>query len=227
MNRLVIVIFALVLLSIAAAATWYLVDTTSKVKINTQPVATTTDEIVQGDAIYSNGPYGFVLRYPESAIVENSFTSYYHLSSDWRSTALANGTGTPVVSFTIFTTKSEDSYPRYYSALVRIGASVDPKEIAQCLKPVPNQGETALPDVTIGGLVWKAFAFESAGMQQYVRGVSYRIIHEGRCVALEKIAVGSGYRDDPASVKDISDEELQRHYDSLSRIIETFTFVRP
>ena len=227
MNRSVIVVFVLVLLSIAAAAVWYLVDTSSKAGGNTPAIATTTDTVVTGDAIYTNGPYGFVIRYPEAALVENTFSSFYHLGSTWRASALTNATGTPIVSFTLYSTKSDNSYPRYYSALIRIGASTDPKEIAQCLKPVPDQGETALPDVTIGGTTWKAFAFESAGMQQYVKGVSYRVIHEGRCVALEKIAAGSSYRDDPASARDVADAELQKQYDALERVVQTFTFVRP
>jgi hypothetical protein len=227
MNRSVIIVFVLVLLSIASVAIWYLVDTSSKAGANNPAVATTTDTVITGDAIYTNGPYGFVIRYPEAALVENTFSSYYHLASSWRATALANATGAPIVSFNTYSTKSDNSYPRYYSALIRIGASADPKEVAQCLKPVVDQAETALPDATIGGIVWKAFAFESAGMQQYVKGASYRVIHEGRCVALEKIAAGSSYRDDPASVRDVPDTELQKQYEALDRITQTFMFVRP
>lgn len=110
--------------------------------------------------------------------------------------------------------------------MIRIGASADPKEIASCLKVAADQGEVALPDVAFGGAVWKVFSFENAGMQQYVRGVSYRTMHEGRCVALEKMATGSNYREDPASIKDIPDAELDARYQDLERIVQTFTFVR-
>ncbi len=58
--------------------------------------------------------------------------------------------------------------------MVRIGASKDPKEVAACLKAGSDNGETQLPDAVIGGTTWKAFAFQSAGMMQYLKGVSYR-----------------------------------------------------
>lgn len=226
MNRYVIAIFILALLAIATGSVWYLVDTSARANVNVPTTATTTDVLVEGDAIYTNGPYGFVIRYPEAAVVENSFASGYHLTPTWRASAISTATGTPIVSFVLYSTRSENSYPRYYDALIRIGVSTDPRELAQCLKPTTSQGETVLPDETFGGGTWKVFAFENAGMQQYVKGVSYRIVHEGRCIALEKMAVGSSYRD-AASPNDIADTELQARYDALNAVIKTFVLVRP
>ncbi len=226
MTRFGSILFLVLLVLIGGGVAAYLVLTSKHAAPAPTDTASTTP-IAVGDAIYTNGTFGFVIQYPESAPVDNDFTSYYHLPSYWRANALPNATGTPVVSFTVYNTKSENSFPRYFAAIIRVGVSTDKQEIAQCLKATPNQGETALPDVTLNGTVWKAFSFESAGMQQYVRGVSYRTMHEGRCIALEKIAVGSSYRDDPASDKDIPQATLDAKYAELDRIVQSFTLVRP
>lgn len=227
MNRLVILAFILVLFGIAGSVAWYLVQSRQAAIAPLSTTATTTNTVAVGDAIYTNGTFGFIVQYPESANVENNFSSYYHLAPTWRANPLPNATGTPIVSFSTYSTKSEDSYPRYFDALVRVGASSDKKEIAQCLKVTPDQGETPLPDVVMGGVTWKAFAFQNAGMQQYVRGVSYRTMHEGSCIALEQIAVGSSYREDAPSGKDISDATLEAAYQGLGKIVASFMFVRP
>lgn len=226
MTRFGLVLFLLILALIAGGVAWYLVSTSKQAIPPGSSVASTTP-LSTGDAIYTNGIYGFMLQYPEVAVVENAFSASYHLGTYWRANALPNATGTPVVSIAPFTTVSDHSYPRYYTALIRVGVSTDKKELAQCLKVTPNQGETVLPDVVLNGTTWKAFAFQNAGMQQYVKGISYRAIHEGYCVALEKIAVGSSYRDDPDSPEDIPDTELEKQYELLDKVVQSFTFVKP
>ncbi|MBP7741299.1 MAG: hypothetical protein KA104_01235 [Candidatus Pacebacteria bacterium] len=228
MNRLAILAFILGLFAIAGGVAWYLVHSRQAAIAPLTNTATSTGTVQAGDAIYTNGTFGFVVQYPESTIVENNFSSsYYHLAPTWRANAVPNATGTPIVSFVMYSTKSENTYPRYFSALVRVSASSDKREIAQCLKITPDQGETVLPDAEIGGVTWKAFAFQNAGMQQYVKGVSYRTMHDGQCIALEKIAVGSSYREDAPSSSDISDATLDKAYEDLDRVIQSFTFVRP
>lgn len=226
MTRLGLALFLLILALIAGGVAWYLVSSSTQAIPSGTPIASTTP-LTTGDAIYTNGIYGFVLQYPEAARVENTFEPSYHLASSWRANALSGATGTPVASFNTFSMESDHSYPRYYHTLVRVGVSLDKKEIAQCLKATHNQGETALPEETINGTTWNVFAFQNAGMQQYVKGVSYRTMHEGYCVALEKIAVGSSYRDDPDSADDISDADLEKHYLLLDKVVQSFTFVKP
>lgn len=223
-TSLIIIGFTGVLVLIAALAAWYLVDSSQRIADSVTTEGAVDD--FNGLAIYTNGTHGFTLYYPEDAAVAYGFEARYHLGSLWRVNALPQATGTPIVSFTTYSTKSDTSYPRYFDALVRVGASNDPKEIAQCLKPVVDQGETALPDTTIGPVVWKTFSFQNAAMQQYVRGVSYRTIHNGTCYALEKIAVGSNYREE-ASPNDIPEETLDAEFAALDSIIATFSFVRP
>lgn len=217
-------ILALLIISGIALA-WLLATTPDKATIPSAGTVSSTTPDLTGRSIYTNGEYGFSVAYPETARLEEAFAPDYHLAATWRASALA--TGTPVIAIIGYSTMSDHSYPRNYTAQVRIGASNDPKEVASCLKPTSSQNETPLPDVVIGGATWKAFSFENAGMMQYVRGVSYRTLHEGNCIALEKIASGSSYRDDPASTEDIPDEALRVRYESLDAIVESFAFARP
>jgi hypothetical protein len=190
-------------------------------------VEETPTENLEGQSIYASGEYGFTVRYPAKAKIEETFSTFYHLGSYWRANALPQATGTPLLAVISYETKSENSFPRYFNALVRIGVSDDVAEIKNCEKVTPDQGETALADVVLNGTTWKAFSFQNAGMQQYVKGISYRVIHDGKCFALEKIAVGSSYQDDPDSPDDIPQATLDAAYEALDPIIQTFAFTAP
>lgn len=184
----------------------------------------TTTPSLAGSAIYTNGEYGFTLIYPETAKLEEYFSTEQRLTSDWRVNAIS--TGTPILALIGYGTVSERSYPRHYYAIVRVGASTDPKELAACEKPTPNRNETELPDAVINGATWKAFSFGDAAMMQYVKGVSYRVLHEGTCLAVEQIQSGSSYRDDPDSPEDIADSELTARYEALHSIVESIVLAR-
>ena len=219
-------IVALIIISGLVLA-WFMLRPQPAVETPAPIDTATTSPNLSGRSLYTNGEYGFVISYPDTARLEEKFAAQYHLGTYWRASALPDATGTPILAIVSYSTESDHSYPRYYTTQVRLGASTDPKEVAGCLKVTPNQGETALPDATFNGTTWKAFSFQSAGMMQYAKGVSYRTIHEGKCIALEKIATGSSYRDDPDSPDDVSDDVLNARYENLSAIVETFTFARP
>jgi hypothetical protein len=187
--------------------------------------STTPEKSLAGLSIYTNGTYGFSIFYPESDTTETTFDSQYHLPATWRVNALPDATGTPILAIIGYSTKSDNSYPRYFETEVRIGASKDPKEVAACA--VVGNGETALPDQVIGGTTWKAFTLQDAGMMQYLSGVSYRTVHDGTCYALEQIETGSSYRDDPPSAKDIPDTTLKEKYADVNSIVSSFSFAKP
>lgn len=224
MNRILVLLFVLAIFGIGGAAAWYLVDSRNDAFGPVPEVV--LPEPNEGLAIYTNGPYGFTLFYPEAAEVSYEFDPTYHLGTAWRAGALSDVPGDPLVSIIPYAVSSEDSYPRYFNAMVRVGASADPKEVERCEKPGANEGETALPDKTINGRVWKAFSFESAGMMQYARGISYRTVHEDVCIALEQVQTGSSYREDAPSERDIADTALDAEFKKLDAIVSSFVFVR-
>ena len=224
MNRTFLILFILGIFGIGAAVAWYLIDSRNQAF---GPIPEKTlPEPSEGSAIYTNGPHGFTLMYPQSAEVSYEFSPSYNLGTSWRANALPTSTGDPLVSILTYSVSSEDSYPRYFNALVRVGASTSPEELARCEIQTEDAGETALPDRVINGQTWKAFSFEDAAMMQYVRGISYRTVHEGTCVAMEQVRTGSNYRDDPPSNKDIPDTTLENEYNALDVIVSSVVFVR-
>ncbi len=226
MNRLTLVTFFLLIIAIAGGAAWYLIDTSKDARdMQALQTASTTPEVNENLSIYTSGTYGFTVFYPEASTLEYGFATDYHLGAAWRANALPEVAGTPIVAIIPYSVSNEDTYPRRFSALVRVGASSDPLELSRCLTAGKTDGETRLPDVTINGQTWAAFSFMDAGMMQYVRGVSYRTVHEGSCIALEQIATGASYREEPSS-EDIPDEVLDAKYANLASIVESFVFVR-
>lgn len=175
-------------------------------------------------SIFTSGEHGFMLTYPETATVTSGFEAEYHVGTAWRAQALPQGSGTPIVSFIVTDITNEASYPRYYTAQVRVGVSNDPLELRQCEEVQQEQGEVKLADTSINGISFKTFSFADAGMMQYVKGVSYRTLREGTCYAVERIAAGSSYRETP-SEEDVTDEELESYFEALLPIVMSFRFV--
>ncbi|HRH55852.1 MAG TPA: hypothetical protein PK609_03245 [Candidatus Paceibacterota bacterium] len=225
MNRILIILFCIALIAIGAGAAWYLVDSHNDAMARRGVTATTTQPLTEGVAIYTNGTYGFSVFYPQSAEVSYAFDTSYHLGSAWRANALPEILGTPIVAIIPYKVSNETAYPRYFNAMVRVGASNDPQELERCEEAATDQGETALGEVEINGTTWSTFSFESAGMMQYASGISYRTVHEGQCIALEKVRTGSTYREMPQS-EDIADDVLMTEYQNLDAIVESFTFAR-
>ena len=194
-------------------------------------VETPTEEVVapitvsEGLSIYTNGEHGFLVAYPDGAGLAETFESA-HTPNTWRTNALPDAQGVPLLSITTFRTESDRAYPRFYETLVRLGMSREVKELAQCEKAQVAQGEEMLPDRVMGDTTWKAFFFADATMMKYVKGVSYRVQRGDTCYALETIASGSSYREDASSAESLSDEALAAEYQKLDTIIDSFRFVR-
>ena len=225
MERSTLVLFAGLLALIAGGVTLYLVATARPEALHVPTTLTSHPD--RGMAIFTDGEHGFSLVYPEKYTTEYIFTSFYHLPATWRANALPGATGTPIISITGYRVEQAHAYPRYFDTEIRIGASKDPKELARCEKTALEQAEQRLPDVTFGSSTLKAFSFESAGMMQYVKGISYRVLRDGSCIAIEQLQVGSRYHDDPASKDDIADTVLEAKYNELSSVISSLNFVRP
>ena len=192
------------------------------------PVATTTPETgnLEGTSLYANGTYGFTMKYPGSAKESDTFSTSYILSTQWRAEAPANSTGTPIVEIVGYHTQSDHSFPREFTAMVRVGVATSSAEVASCTKVTPDTGETALPDALINGTTWKAFSFGDAATMHYVKGTSYRAVHDGKCFVMEKLATGSSYMDDPDSPDDVPQAALDKAYEDLSLIVESFAFTK-
>lgn len=179
-------------------------------------------ELSEGLSIYTNGEEGFLVAYPEGAEVSEVFDTN-RLPNAWSVNARVDSSGTPLVSVTTYRVTNATSYPRDYTAELRIGKSSDAEDVRRCLEP--RGSETAGVEKAIGDTTFVSFAFGDAAMMQYVKGTSYRTVHNDACWAIESIATGSSYRD-AASDADLSEEQLQTEYARLTGVVESFRFVR-
>ncbi len=174
---------------------------------------------------YIDKDYKFKLQYPEALSIEKTFTNYHNLADTWRYGAAEDSGGIPILSIVVYGVENENTYPRYFSAELRIGASNITSDIENCL----NYGQDIISNSpieteVINGITFNKLVIQDAATMQYVEGISYRTIYNGTCFAIEQLKTGSNYRDEP-SPKDIPDSELNFYFDSILEIIKTFEFV--
>jgi hypothetical protein len=189
---------------------------------------TSGGQIPAGWLTYRNDTYGFEISYPGGASPTTTFERYYHLADTWRADAPAATSGTPIVSIPLYriaNTGVYRSYPLYFNAEVRVGASADSRDLTTCLQLNPYFTNDTSTPVTINGTVFMQFPLESGGMSQYMAGESYRAVHNGECFAIERLKTGANYRD-ATSTNDIPDATLNSYYDRLVDIVDTFRFTK-
>lgn len=186
--------------------------------------ATSTEPL----SLYKNSEYHFILKYPSNLSTDTTFQPYYILSNTWRVNAIEGSTGKPVVSIPVIRidqggVATEKSYPLYFDAEVRVGVDASIKGVQDCYKKDDIGYMDQKADVVINGIPFKKFTFDNSGMNQYLRGVSYRTIHRNMCYAIEAIKTGSSYRDDTMT-SGMSDSELDAYFLKVESIIKTFRF---
>lgn len=179
---------------------------------------------------YTNDQYGFEITYPNTLVATTTFTNSYTLQNQWRVEALSNTTGTPVISIPVFMVNqggvaTGKAYPLFFDALIRIGVSSAPNDVASCLKPNANYTNQPVTTVTIHGVQFKKFSFQDAAMMKYVQGESYRTVHNGICYAIEQVKTGSSYRDETMK-PGIPEDVLNGYYDLAGSIIQSFEFTK-
>lgn len=181
-------------------------------------------------ATYNNDQFGFQLSYAKELAPETAFKQFYALSSNWRAYSAPDSKGTPVVSIPVFRidhggVATGQPYPLYFSTEVRIGLSSDPKDVASCLQNDAGFTDQKVSDVVINGIPFKQFEIGDAAMMQYVKGVSYRTVHNNQCYAIEQLKAGSIYTD-PTMTPGYTEDQLNAFYQKGDAIVKTFTFTK-
>jgi len=175
---------------------------------------------------YIDEDYNFTIQYPEVLGIERTFTNYHNLVDTWRYGAAEDSGGKPILSIVVYRVENENTYPRYFSAELRIGASNTTYDIENCLNYDQDSISNSIIETEIiNGLTFNKLVIQDAATMQYVEGISYRIIHNDTCFAIEQLKTGSNYRD-ISNPKDIPDSDLNSYYDSIFEIIRTFKFIR-
>ena len=202
--------------------------------------ATTTNQLVAGTPsgttvlppakkleTYTNGQYKFTLSYPKEYQTEPFITFYQLNNVDWRVKATTAKRGVPVISIPVFRIDQGSivkgkKYPLYFTTEVRVGVSPD---TAQCYSSDDGYVNQKISSVVIGGITFKRFDFEDAGMMKYVRGSSYRAVHNNMCYVIEQIRAGSVYMDD-TMLPGYTEKELDSFYNKTTAIVYSFKFIK-
>ena len=167
-----------------------------------------------------------MLRSNSRITPETKFSLAYHIQDDWRSGATTDHTGAPIVAIPVYRVVNAASYPRYFTAEVRIGASTNAEDVTHCYDNDQTYRGMPAETVNLNGVEFKKFDIANAAMMQYLKGTSYRTTRNGACIAIEAIKTGSSYRDDFTPNMDIIDAKLDAEYAKLADIVKTFHFVR-
>ncbi len=101
------------------------------------------------------------------------------LTDQWRQNASSQGS----VLAMVVIPKSFQPKTNFSEAVFSIGTSADPAAVASCLKPA--NGETADGTAVIGGLRFSKIRLGDAGAGNFRDIVSYRLVRDGQCYAIE------------------------------------------
>lgn len=176
----------------------------------------------------SDSTYHFTVKYPPTAKARNTFTTFHELGNNWRLFAGAANQGKAILEISLHSidqgsySTGKQTYPLYFTSMVRIGVSPNTKECYTLDSGYPNQKVTS---VTINGTPWKKFSTSDAAMMKYTQVESYRTIHNNMCFAMEQIKNGTTYRDEKMSME-TTDDQLAAYYNQAASVIKTFTFTR-
>jgi len=190
-----------------------------------------TTTSASGTVTYRNDQYGFLLVIPATSTPSTTFKSFYALASNWRALTAPGSKGVGVVSIPVFSVNNNQGsaegkpFPLYYDAEVRVGVSSNASDVASCLQK--DAGYTSEPeqDVVLSGVTFKAYTFSDQAMMQYIKGVSYRAVHNGACFVVEQLATGSVYTD-PTMTAGMSQATLDSYFEEAGTIARTFQFTK-
>lgn len=129
------------------------------------------------------------LRYPPSLVPTRDFSATYFTPEGWRAMFDGSpvGLGQGLVRFTA-ESKSGGDVPRIATDHLQIGTSGDAGVVADCLtRGLQTAHSNKQPDRMIGGLRFTVYRSSDAGMSHQLSSTDLRAVHNGRCIAIDRL----------------------------------------
>lgn len=129
--------------------------------------------------------HGFAIAVPPHMHVRQDFQRSYLANGSWKSFAGDDSHGSPVLALVL------DGSNAVTAAELRIGVADDEVARTHCLD-VPASGIPAqTSQVTLAGVPFTRFQAADAAMSHYLDVEAYRVIHDGRCYAIDLLVTGT------------------------------------
>ncbi|HEY3521947.1 MAG TPA: hypothetical protein VGK80_13035 [Rhodanobacteraceae bacterium] len=167
---------------------------------------------------WTDASWGFRIDAPPGWTIHRDFAHGYLANDSWKTYATPGSHGTAIVSFTL------PGSDEITSAEIRIGASRDANEIAQCTAAPESLRSGSVHRERIGGEEFTAFDAADAAMSHhlYVRG--HRIVHAGTCYAIDLLVYGTNPQVyDPPPKPPFSGKQA---FARMMPVLRTFRFTR-
>jgi hypothetical protein len=136
-------------------------------------------------AEYVDRPHGFAIALPPGVAAQRTFAQGRLLGSAWKAYAEPGSRGEPLLALTLPGSNG------LLTGELRVGASDRPRELARCtaLPAAATPGSRA--GTRLGGLAAVRFRAADAAMMHFVEAESYRLVHRGRCYAIDLLVSGT------------------------------------
>lgn len=198
---------------------------------NTTVTKTTTNTVIPKTkdiypSSYANNEYLFQIRFPSYVKVQNYFTTFYNLSSNWRLNPSYANQGKAIVALPIFKidqgqyASSKSTYPLYYTTEVRVSVSLNTQDCYAIESGYKSDGSVVINNVT-----FKKFSYNDNLSPNYTIGESYRTVNNNKCFVLEQIKSGSSLKNTDMQIG-TTDATLTAYYNVGESIIKTFKFTK-
>lgn len=109
----------------------------------------------------------------------------------------------------------------YFNTELRIGVSRNNLEVKNCLV---NNGDSPVTHRNINGADFSVFAIKEDAPSLYLEGLSYRVVRDNACYAMEQLKNGN-YQIANASASSTLGTNPNDYYYAIDEIISTFQFV--
>lgn len=144
-------------------------------------------------SVFSSHRYAVAIRYPSNYSAARGFTGGYLTPPRWNPAVPASVPGRALLSLAL------PGSNRVRRAVLRLGASDDPRAVATCMQFQPAAALQSSGKRRIDGVLFHWHQSSDAAMSHYRQIREYRAVHADRCYAVDLIVAGTrrGVYDNP------------------------------